>query len=317
MSSSSDWLSESEAIALAGNSDTSSLAKMASQLRDSHHGDLITYSRKVFVPLTQLCRDVCHYCTFAQTPRHLNQAFMSPEEVLTLCQAGAEVGCQEALFTLGEKPELRYRAAREALADLGFDNTLEYVRTVAEQVLTETGLLPHINAGNMTAREIDMLKSVSASMGIMLESASPRLCQRGMPHYGSPDKDPELRLQTLELAGQAGVPFTTGILIGIGETRLERIESLLAIRRLHEQYGHIQEVIVQNFRAKPHTKMARAPEPDLEELIWTLAVTRLIFGPQMNIQAPPNLSPGVLPQLISGGINDWGGVSPVTPDFVN
>ena len=154
-------------------------------------------------------------------------------------------------------------------------------------------------------------------MGIMLESASPRLCQKGMPHYGSPDKDPELRLQTLELAGQASVPFTTGILIGIGETRLERIESLLAIRRLHEQYGHIQEVIIQNFRAKPHTKMAQAPEPDLEELIWTLAVTRLIFGPQMNIQAPPNLSPGVLPQLISGGINDWGGVSPVTPDHVN
>ena len=317
MSISSDWLSESEAIALAGNSNTSSLAKMASQLRDSHHGDLITYSRKVFVPLTQLCRDVCHYCTFAQTPRHLNQAFMSPEEVLTLCQAGAEVGCQEALFTLGEKPELRYRAAREALADLGFDSTLEYVRAVAEKVLTETGLLPHINAGNMTAREIDMLKSVSASMGIMLESASPRLCQKGMPHYGSPDKDPELRLQTLELAGQASVPFTTGILIGIGETRLERIESLLAIRRLHEQYGHVQEVIIQNFRAKPHTKMAQAPEPDLEELIWTLAVTRLIFGPQMNIQAPPNLSPGVLPQLISGGINDWGGVSPVTPDHVN
>ncbi len=317
MSISSDWLSESEAIALAGNSDTSSLAKMASQLRDSHHGNLITYSRKVFVPLTQLCRDVCHYCTFAQTPRHLNQAFMSTEEVVALCQAGAKLGCQEALFTLGEKPELRYRAAREALADLGFDSTLEYVRAVAEEVLKETGLLPHINAGTMTASEIDMLRAVSASMGIMLESASPRLCQKGMPHYGSPDKDPGLRLQTLELAGKASVPFTTGILIGIGETRLERIESLLAIRRLHEQYGHIQEVIVQNFRAKPQTKMAQAPEPDLEELIWTLAISRLIFGPQMNIQAPPNLSPGVLPQLISAGINDWGGVSPVTRDHVN
>ena len=317
MSSSSDWLSESEAIALADNPDTSSLAKMASQLRDSHHGDLITYSRKVFVPLTQLCRDVCHYCTFAQTPRHLNKAFMSTEDVVALCQAGANLGCQEALFTLGEKPELRYRAAREALADLGFGSTLEYVRAVAEEVLTETGLLPHINAGNMTASEIDMLRAVSASMGIMLESASPRLCQKGMPHYGSPDKDPGLRLQTLELAGKASVPFTTGILIGIGETRLERIESLLAIRRIHEQYGHIQEVIVQNFRAKSQTKMAQAPEPDLEELIWTLAISRLIFGPQMNIQAPPNLSPGVLPQLISGGINDWGGVSPVTPDHVN
>ncbi|MEC7126621.1 MAG: 7,8-didemethyl-8-hydroxy-5-deazariboflavin synthase CofG, partial [Pseudomonadota bacterium] len=317
MSSSRDWFSESEAIALADNPDTSSLAKMASRLRDSHHGDLVTYSRKVFVPLTQLCRDVCHYCTFAQTPRRLNQAFMSTEEVVALCQAGAKLGCQEALFTLGEKPELRYRAAREALADLGFGSTLEYVRAVAEEVLKETGLLPHINAGNMTASEIDMLRAVSASMGIMLESASPRLCQKGMPHYGSPDKDPGLRLQTLELAGKASVPFTTGILIGIGETRLERIESLLAIRRLHEQYGHIQEVIVQNFRAKPQTKMAQAPEPDLEELIWTLAISRLIFGPQMNIQAPPNLSPGVLPQLISGGINDWGGVSPVTPDHVN
>ena len=213
---------------------------------------------------TQLCRDVCHYCTFAQTPRHLNQAFMSTEEVVALCQASAKLGCQEALFTLGEKPELRYRAAREALADLGFGSTLEYVRAVAEEVLKETGLLPHINAGNMTASEIDMLRAVSASMGIMLESASPRLCQKGMPHYGSPDKDPGLRLQTLELAGNASVPFPTGFLIGIGETRLERIESLLKIRRLHEQYGHIQEVIVQNFRAKPQTKMAQAPEPDLE-----------------------------------------------------
>ena len=317
MSSNTDWLSEREAIALADNPDTPTLAEAASKLRDRKHGNLITYSRKVFVPLTQLCRDVCHYCTFAQTPRHLNQVFMPPGEVVALCKAGAEVGCQEALFTLGEKPELRYRAAREALAEFGYDSTLEYVRDAAERVLTETGLLPHINAGNMTISEIGMLRAVSASMGIMLESASPRLCQKGMPHYGSPDKDPELRLQTLEFAGKSSVPFTTGILIGIGETRLERIESLLSIRRLHEQYGHIQEVIVQNFRAKPKTKMAQAPEPDLEDLIWTLAVTRLIFGSQMNIQAPPNLSPGVLHQLISGGINDWGGVSPVTPDHVN
>ena len=194
---------------------------------------------------------------------------------------------------------------------------MDYLAEVAGTVLKRTGLLPHINAGNMTANEIAMLRPVSASMGIMLESASPRLCEPGMPHFGSPDKAPALRLETMELAGQAAVPFTTGILIGIGETRRERIESLLAIRQVHQRYGHIQEVIIQNFRAKPDTKMARAPEPDLEELVWTIAVARLIYGPDMNIQAPPNLSPGALEQLVDAGINDWGGVSPLTPDLVN
>lgn len=310
-------LSDSDALALADNTDTPTLTAAARQLRDQHHGALVTYSRKVFIPLTKLCRDVCHYCTFAQTPRHIESAYMPVEEVLELCHSGAAAGCQEALFTLGEKPELRYRAAREALAELGYDSTLHYVAAVAERVLNETGMLPHINAGNMTMEEIKFLREVSASMGIMLESASPRLCEKGMPHYGSPDKDPTVRLETLALAGQAKVPFTTGILIGIGETRRERIESLLAIRNIHEQYGHIQEIIVQNFRAKPNTKMAQAPEPDLEDLLWTLAVTRLIFGAEMNIQAPPNLSPGVLPQLVNAGINDWGGVSPLTPDHVN
>jgi FO synthase len=242
---------------------------------------------------------------------------MSVEQVLELCHRGAIAGCQEALFTLGEKPELRYKAAREALAELGFESTIDYVTGVAGAVLRETGLIPHINAGNMTRAEIDKLRQVSASMGIMLESASSRLCEKGMPHYGSPDKDPVTRLETIELAGQAGVPFTSGILIGIGETRLERIESLLALRSSHERHGHLQEVIVQNFRAKENTKMAQAPEPDLHELVWTLAVARLIFGAQMNIQAPPNLSPGVLPQLVDAGINDWGGVSPLTPDHVN
>jgi FO synthase len=242
---------------------------------------------------------------------------MSVEQVLELCHRGAIAGCQEALFTLGEKPELRYKAAREALAELGFESTIDYVTEVAGAVLRETGLIPHINAGNMTRAEIDKLRQVSASMGIMLESASSRLCEKGMPHYGSPDKDPVTRLETIELAGQAGVPFTSGILIGIGETRLERIESLLALRSSHERHGHLQEVIVQNFRAKENTKMAQAPEPDLHELVWTLAVARLIFGAQMNIQAPPNLSPGVLPQLVDAGINDWGGVSPLTPDHVN
>lgn len=310
-------ISETEALALAERRDTSELMQEAAALRDRGMGKIVTYSRKVFIPLTQLCRDVCHYCTFARTPRRIEQAYMPKEEVLQLCREGASLGCQEALFTLGEKPELRYKAAREALADMGYATTLEYVTDIAEAVLKETGLLPHINAGTMTSEEIAALRKVSASMGIMLESASSRLCEKGMPHYGSPDKDPETRLETLCLAGEANVPFTTGILIGIGETRLERIESLLAIRRVHEQYGHIQEVIVQNFRRKPDTKMAQAPEPDLEELLWTLAVTRLIFGSRMNIQAPPNLSPGVLPQLVAAGINDWGGVSPLTPDHVN
>ncbi|SVE57478.1 uncharacterized protein METZ01_LOCUS510332, partial [marine metagenome] len=230
-------------------------------------------------------------CTFAKTPKRISKPFMSMEQVLTLCQQGAQFGCQEALLTLGEKPELRYRAAREALADMGYATTIEYVTAVADRILQETGLLPHINAGTLTADEIAKLREVSASMGIMLESASLRLCEKGMPHYGSPDKNPAVRIETMKLAGEARVPFTTGILIGIGETRRERIESLLEIRKLHEQYDHIQEVIIQNFRAKPDTKMSLAPEPGLDDLLWTIAVARLIFGPQMNIQAPPNLSP--------------------------
>jgi len=306
-----------QALQLAHVEDTATLSSIASVLRDQGHGNILTYSRKVFVPLTQLCRDVCHYCTFAQTPKKLEQPYLPIEEVVALCADGSAMGCQEALFTLGERPELRYNAARDALEALGYASTLEYVAAAASAVLKETGLLPHINAGCMDAAEIEMLRPVSASMGIMLESASSRLCEKGMPHYGSPDKDPARRLATLELAGQACVPFTSGILIGIGETRLERIESLLALRAVHERHGHLQEVIVQNFRAKPGTLMASAPEPDLNELLWTIAVTRIIFGAQMNIQAPPNLSPGVLPQLVAAGINDWGGVSPLTPDHVN
>ncbi|MEM9256810.1 MAG: 5-amino-6-(D-ribitylamino)uracil--L-tyrosine 4-hydroxyphenyl transferase CofH [Pseudomonadota bacterium] len=310
-------LSEEAALALAGEVDTSALVALAGEVRDQGHRNVVTYSRKVFIPLTQLCRDVCHYCTFAKTPRRIERPFMSIDEVLSLCEQGARMGCQEALFTLGERPELRYRAAREALQALGFETTLQYVAAVASRVLEETGLLPHINAGCMNAEEIAALRTVSASMGIMLESSSPRLCEKGMPHYGSPDKEPARRLRTLELAGQAKVPFTSGILIGIGETRLERIESLLALRRVHARHGHLQEVIVQNFRAKPGTNMANAPEPDLEDLLWTIAAARLIFGSDMNLQAPPNLSPGVLPRLIDAGINDWGGVSPLTPDHVN
>ncbi|MFU8764071.1 MAG: 5-amino-6-(D-ribitylamino)uracil--L-tyrosine 4-hydroxyphenyl transferase CofH [Haliea sp.] len=305
------------ALALADCDDTAALVALAGQLRDLGHGNVVTYSRKVFIPLTRLCRDVCHYCTFATTPKNVESPFMSVDEVLDLCRQGVQLGCQEALLTLGEKPELRYRAAREALEAMGFASTLEYVAHVAERIITETGLLPHINAGCMTAEEIAFLRPVSASMGIMLESAAERLCEKGMPHHGSPDKVPAERLRTLALAGEANVPFTSGILIGIGETRRERIESLLALRAVHEAHGHLQEVIVQNFRAKPGTLMAQAPEPDLEDLLWTLAVARIIFGPGMSIQAPPNLSPGVLSQLLAAGINDWGGVSPLTPDHVN
>ena len=309
--------SDQQALLLAEIDDTAALVEIAAALRDSGHRNVITYSRKVFIPLTHLCRDVCHYCTFARTPKKIEQPYMPVEDVLELCREGAKMGCQEALFTLGEKPELRYNAARKALQDMGFDSTLDYVEEVARRVLLETGLLPHINAGCMDADEIAALRRVSASMGIMLESGSERLCQKGMPHYGSPDKEPARRLQTMELAGRAAVPFTSGILIGIGETRRERIESLLALREIHARHGHLQEVIVQNFRAKPGTLMSSAPEPDLNELLWTIAVARLVFGPQMNIQAPPNLSPGVLPQLVAAGINDWGGVSPLTPDYVN
>jgi FO synthase len=305
------------ALALAEVDDTAALAALASQVRDRGFGNVVTYSRKVFIPLTHLCRDVCHYCTFAQVPRKLKAPYLSVDEVLEIARHGAAMGCKEALFTLGEKPELRYKAAREALDGMGFASTLDYLHHVASRVLAETGLLPHLNPGTMTAAELQRLRPVSPSMGIMLESLSERLGEKGMPHYGSPDKVPAVRLETLELAGAARVPFTTGILIGIGETRRERVESLLAIRDVHQRHGHIQEIIVQNFRAKPETKMARAPEPDLNELLWTIAVARLLFGSQMSVQAPPNLSPGVLPQIVRAGINDWGGVSPLTPDFVN
>ncbi|MDH3509786.1 MAG: 5-amino-6-(D-ribitylamino)uracil--L-tyrosine 4-hydroxyphenyl transferase CofH [Gammaproteobacteria bacterium] len=289
----------------------------ATRLRNHGHGSLVSYSKKVFIPLTRLCRDVCHYCTYAKTPRHIERAYMTPDEVLRTARDGQEAGCKEALFTLGDKPEMRYRAAREALETLGYSTTLEYVAAIAKLVFEETGLLPHINAGVMTADEISMLKRVSASQGLMLESSSARLCEKGGPHFGSPDKNPALRLETIRLAGEAKVPFTTGILIGIGETRLERLESLYRLLELHHRYGHIQEIIVQNFRAKPDTLMARAPEPSIEELLWTVAATRVIFGPEMNIQVPPNLNVGNLGELVRAGINDWGGVSPVTPDFVN
>jgi FO synthase len=306
-----------DALLLAEETDTNALIDIAAGLRDAGHRNLITYSRKVFIPLTHLCRDVCHYCTFAKTPKRLESPYLSVDQVLEVARQGAAVGCKEALFTLGEKPELRYRAARDALEKMGYSSTLEYLRDAARIVYEETGLLPHLNPGNMTANEIAMLRPVAPSMGIMLESASDRLCEKGMPHHGSPDKSPVLRLATIEDAGKARIPLTSGILIGIGETRRERVESLLALRDLHSSYGHLQEIIIQNFRAKPDTKMFRAPEPELDDLLWTIAVARILFGPEMNIQAPPNLSPDVLTQIVRAGINDWGGVSPLTPDFVN
>jgi FO synthase len=293
------------------------LMTRAAAKRDAAHGRLVSYSRKVFIPLTYLCRDVCHYCTFAKRPRAGHPAYLSSDEVLAIARAGAAAGCTEALFTLGDKPELRYRAAREALAELGHETTIQYLREMCALVLKETGLLPHINPGIMTRQEIASLREVSASMGIMLESSSERLCEPGGVHYGSPDKLPSVRLEMMRQAGELAVPFTTGILIGIGETRAERLESVAAIRDLHEQYGHIQEVIVQNFRAKPNTKQAAAPEPDLDDLLWTIAAARLILQDDVHVQAPPNLSPGVYEKLINAGIDDWGGVSPVTPDHVN
>jgi FO synthase len=293
------------------------LMARASAKRDAAHGRLVSYSRKVFIPLTRLCRDVCHYCTFAERPRAGRPSYLSAESVLAIARAGAEAGCTEALFTLGDKPELRYRAAREALAALGHTTTIEYLHEMCALVLKQTGLLPHVNPGIMTRDEIASLRAVSASMGIMLESSSDRLCQPGGVHYGSPDKAPAVRLEMMRVAGELAVPFTTGILIGIGETRAERIESLLAIADLHARFGHIQEVIVQNFRAKPNTKRADAPEPDLDDLLWSIAAARLILPDDVHVQAPPNLSPGVYQKLIDAGIDDWGGVSPVTPDHVN
>jgi FO synthase len=278
---------------------------------------IITYSPKVFIPLTKLCRDVCHYCTFARPPRRGERAYMTSDEVLGVARAGAEAGCHEALFTLGDKPELRYRAAREELAQLGCATTIEYLARMCDLVLAETGLLPHVNPGVMTREDLVLLRAVSASMGLMLETTSERLGEKGAPHYGSPDKLPARRLETIRLAGELSIPFTTGILIGIGETREERVEALEAIAALHECYGHVQELIVQNFRAKEGTKMAAHPEPSLDELLWTAQTARELLPADIHLQVPPNLSYDDFPRLLEAGIDDWGGVSPVTIDHVN
>ena len=314
---SGDYLESSQAVTLADYDDLDRLMATATLLRDSHFENVVTYSKKIFIPLTNLCRDVCHYCTFAKAPKKVEKPYMSFEEIVSLAQQGKEMGCKEALFTLGEKPELRYKTAREFLKANGFNTTIEYLTEAAQLVFDETGLLPHMNPGTLSVEECASLRGVAPSMGMMLESASDRLCEKGMPHFGSPDKKPSVRLETLRETGRQRIPFTTGILIGIGETRQERIESLLKIRDIHEEYGHIQEIIIQNFRAKLGTKMKNAPEPSLNDLLWTLSVARLVFGPKMSVQVPPNLSPGNINPLLEAGINDWGGVSPLTPDHVN
>jgi FO synthase len=308
---------DAQALAMSDFDDLPLLMRVATEIRDRGHGAVISYSKKVFIPFTKLCRDSCHYCTFAQPPRRTDVAYLSSDQVLAIARAGALADCREALFTLGDKPELRYRAARDALAELGYATTLDYLAAMAALVFRETGLLPHLNAGVMDLEDIRRLRPVSVSQGIMLESTSDRLSHKGEPHFGSPDKLPSVRLAAITAAGEAAVPFTSGILIGIGETRRERIEALLALRDLHRRYGHIQEIIIQNFRAKPMTHMAHASEPDFADHLWTIAVARILFGKAMNIQAPPNLSSGLLADVIAAGINDWGGVSPVTVDHVN
>ena len=309
---------ESTALLAARGDDLIRLMTLAGRLRDLGWGDVVTYSRKVFIPLTMLCRDRCHYCTFAKPPARLDHPFLDLDEVVAIAEAGRALGCKEALFTLGDRPEQRYPVARAWLAERGYRSTLDYVRAAAIRVLETTGLLPHLNPGVMSYEELARLKHVSASMGLMLETSSDRLGEDGMPHAGSPDKIPAVRLRTIEDAGRLAIPFTTGILVGIGETPYERAESLAAIRDLHRRYHNVQEVIVQNFRAKPRTAMHDAPEPDEEEFLAAVATARVVLGPHVSVQAPPNLSddePRL--RLLDAGINDWGGVSPLTPDHVN
>jgi 7,8-didemethyl-8-hydroxy-5-deazariboflavin synthase CofG subunit len=293
------------------------LLTAATELRAQGKGNVITFSKKVFIPLTTLCRDYCSYCTFRKDPGQPGAHFMTPDEVLALAERARQAGCKEALFSLGDQPEKIFPEAREFLHTQGYSRTLDYLTAMCELVLEKTGLLPHANPGVMDRPALERLKNSNASVGLMLENVSPRLMRDGLPHANAPDKVPALRLRTIEEAGKLSIAFTTGILIGIGETIEERIDSLLAIRALHEKYGHIQEVIIQNFRAKPEIPMAHHPEPSLEDMLRTIALARLILGPKMNVQAPPNLSYDDFPRLLEAGINDWGGISPITRDFIN
>lgn len=313
--------------------DLADLCSSAARVRDAGLGSAgrfgpsgrptVSYSRKVFVPVTRLCRDTCHYCTFVTVPGKLRVAgqgmYLEIDEILTIARRGAELGCKEALFTLGDRPEARWPEARQWLDERGYDSTLDYVRAAAIRVLEETGLLPHLNPGVMSWAEMSRLRPVAPSMGMMLETTSRRLFEtRGLAHYGSPDKDPAVRLRTLTDAGRLAIPFTTGLLVGIGETLVERSETLHAIRKVHKEFGHVQEVIVQNFRAKERTAMASAPDADFDDFLACVAVARLVLGPDMRVQAPPNLvSPAECLGLLGAGVDDWGGVSPLTPDHVN
>ena len=310
-------LDRASALRLAEEAPLDDLLAAASRLRGLGKGTVVSFSKKVFIPLTTLCRDYCGYCTFRKDPGQPGAHFMTPEEVLALAEQGRDAGCKEALFSLGDQPERIFPEAREFLSKHGFARTLDYLAAMCELVLERTGLLPHANPGVMDRPALQRLKESNASVGLMLENVSVRLMRDGLVHGKAPDKVPALRLRTVEEAGKLSMAFTTGILIGIGETFEERVDSLFAIRALHEKYGHIQEVIVQNFRAKPDIPMAHHPEPSMEDMLRTIAMARLILGSHMNLQAPPNLSYADFPRLLEAGINDWGGVSPVTKDFIN
>ncbi len=308
---------EASLLISAENDQVAALCGVAAGIRDRGKGHVVTFSPKVFIPLTRLCRDLCGYCTFRQDPSSAASLYLTPEQVLDVARRGQQMGCTEALFTLGERPEQRYSEAKEWLERRGFKTTLEYLAYVCRLVMEETSLLPHANPGTMSRREMTALQPYNPSMGLMLESTSDRLYQAGGPHELAPSKRPRVRLRTLEIAGELGIPFTTGILVGIGETRQDRIDSLLAIRRLQQAHGHVQEVIIQNFRAKPATPMQRQPDASTIEMLWTVAVARLLLGPDANIQVPPNLSAADYEIYLDAGINDWGGVSPLTIDYVN
>ena len=297
-------------------SEVDAVIEAAGQMRDRSKGRVVTYSRKVFLPVTNLCRDRCSYCTFRKDPTDPDEWTMTPADIRHTLELGSAQGCKEALMCLGDKPEVAYPHYRETLASFGHQTTAEYVAEAC-QMAAERGFLPHTNAGVLSYEEMKLLKPVNASLGLMLETVSPRLSMRGMPHFSAPDKHPEVRLRMLREAGELSIPFTTGILIGIGETRDEIVDSLIAIRGLQETHGHIQEVIIQNFRAKADTRMAEFPEPDALEIARTVATGRLLLGGDMNIQVPPNLNPDEHRLLLRAGINDWGGISPVTEDYVN
>lgn len=310
-------LSREDALSLMEEGPLETLLETAAAVRDRSKGRTVSYSKKVFIPLTHLCRDYCGYCTFRADPRAGVQPYMLPDEVLAVAEAGRRAGCKEALFSLGDQPERVFPEAQAFLKKLGFERTLEYLAAMSELVLEKTGLLPHSNPGLMGADDLRRLRETNVSVGLMLESASPRLLRAGGAHWKAPDKVPSLRIRTIENAGQLSMAFTTGILIGIGETPEERVDALFAIHSANQKYGHIQEVIVQPFRAKADIRMALAPEPSTGELERTIAVARLILGGEMNIQSPPNLLADDYPDLLKAGINDWGGISPVTKDFIN